>query len=146
MKKSGDELDFGNATGKLNRIITIDEDAVKKLKGVGVSTLEKFLLRASLPVGRQSISNESRLNEKLILKWVHQADMFRIKGLAGNKAELLGAVGVTNLRELSKGNPEKLFKSMSEINAKKHIVQRVPGLLQIKRWIEEAKKMTPMVK
>ena len=146
MKKRDEGIDFGNATGKLNRIVTIDDDAVKKLKSVGVTTLEKFLARASSPVGRRSISRESRINEKLILKWVHQADMFRIKGLAGNKAELLGAVDVTNLRDLAKGNPEKLFKVMTEINEKKHIVQRVPGLMQIKRWVQEAKKMTPMVK
>ena len=146
MKKNQDEIDFGNATGKLNRIVTIDEDAVKKLKSVGVTTLEKFLARASSPIGRKSISSESRISEKMILKWVFQADMFRIKGLAGNKAELLGAVGINNLRDLAKGNPEKLFKTMTEINEKKHIVQRVPGVLQIKRWIESAQKMTSMVK
>ena len=145
MKKNQDAVDFGNATGKLNRIVTIDGDAVKKLKSVGVTTLEKFLARASSPVGRKSISSESQISEKLILKWVHQADMFRIKGLAGNKAELLGAVGVSSLKDLAKGNAEKLFKSMTEINDKKHVVQRVPGILQIKRWIESAKKMTPMV-
>ncbi|MDH5655352.1 MAG: DUF4332 domain-containing protein [Spirochaetia bacterium] len=146
MKKSTDKTDFGNATGKLNRIVTIDDDAVQKLKSVGVTTLEKFLARASSPVGRQSISRESRINEKLILKWVYQADLFRIKGLAGNKAELLGAVGVKHLKDLAKSNAEKLFATMTEYNDKKHIVQRVPGVNQIKKWIETAKKITPMVK
>ena len=146
MSKSKESMGLENATGKLTRIVTIDDEAVKKLKGVGVTTLEKFLARASSPVGRKSIASESRINEKLILKWVHQADLFRIKGLAGNKAELLCAVSVLNLKDLSKCNAEKLFKQMTELNEKKHIVQRVPGIAQIKTWIETAKEMIPLVK
>lgn len=132
--------------GKLTRIVSINKDMVQKLKSVGVTTLEKLLARASNPIGRKSISAEAKIPEKDLLKWAHQADMFRIKGIAGFKSELLLAVGVKNLSDLSKQNPDKLFQVMTDYNEKKHLVQRVPGLIQVKRWVSTAKRLTPLVK
>ncbi|HBS05776.1 MAG TPA: DUF4332 domain-containing protein [Leptospiraceae bacterium] len=131
---------------KLNRIEGIDDKAAQKLKSVGITTIEKLLEQASKPQDRKQISKEARVSEKQLLKWVNHADLFRIKGIAGLKAELLEATGVDTIKELAKRKPENLYESLLEMNKKKNFVERVPGMVQVKRWVTTAKRMKPMVK
>ena len=60
-----------------------------KLAAVGVNTTEELLDRAASKKGRAALAEETGLPEKLILKWANHADLFRIKGVAGQFAELL---------------------------------------------------------
>jgi len=41
------------------------------------------------------------ISEALILKWLNHADLFRIRGVAGQYAELLEAAGVDTVAELA---------------------------------------------
>jgi hypothetical protein len=41
--------------------------------------------------GRKALAEKTEIDEKLILKWVNHADLFRINGVAGQYAELLEA-------------------------------------------------------
>ena len=49
------------------------------------------------------MAEATEIDEKLILKWVNHADLFRIKGVAGQFAELLEASGVDTVKELISG-------------------------------------------
>ncbi|MCB1303649.1 MAG: DUF4332 domain-containing protein [Leptospiraceae bacterium] len=131
---------------KLNRIEGIDDKSAQKLKSVGITTIEKLLQQASTPQARRQISKEARISEKQLLKWVNHADLFRIKGIAGLKALLLEATGVDTIKELSKRRPDHLYESLITMNQKKNYVERVPGMVQVKRWVSTAKRMKPMVK
>ena len=131
---------------KLNRIEGIDDKSAQKLKSVGITTIEKLLQQASTPQERRQISKEARISEKQLLKWVNHADLFRIKGIAGLKALLLEATGVDTIKELSKRRPDHLYESLITMNQKKNYVERVPGMVQVKRWVSTAKRLKPMVK
>jgi predicted flap endonuclease-1-like 5' DNA nuclease len=73
------------------------------------------------------------------------SDLFRIKGVAGQWAELLEASGVDTVKELRNRNPENLADSMREINKQKRLVKQVPNPTQIKSWVDQAKKLPPAV-
>ncbi|UWG98275.1 DUF4332 domain-containing protein [Dehalobacter sp. DCM] len=79
---------------KVNMIEGIGEAYEMKLRAAGISTLEVFLETCALKKGRTALVEKTGISEKLILKWANHADLARIKGIGGEYAELLEAVGV----------------------------------------------------
>ncbi|MEK0453398.1 MAG: hypothetical protein AGIKBDMD_01361 [Synergistaceae bacterium] len=66
----------------------------EKLNEAGVTSIEKLLEECSSKRGRAKLAEKSGIAEKLILKWANHADLFRIKGVGSEYAELLEAAGV----------------------------------------------------
>ena len=126
---------------KLSEIEGIGESYVKKLEKAGLKTTEDLLKKGATPKGRKEIAKLSGISEKLILKWVNHADLFRIKGIGKQYAELLEAAGVDTVVELAKRVPENLLKKMEEVNKKNKLVRLLPFLKQVKKWVEQAKKL-----
>ena len=117
-----------------------------KLKSVGIETTEALLQMAATPQGRKELAQKTDIADGLILKWVNHADLFRIKGVAGQYAELLEAAGVDTVVELAQRNPENLYPKMAEVNAATPKVRQVPSLEQVKSWVMEAKTLPRQVK
>lgn len=82
--------------------------------------MEKLLKMGAEPNGRKEIAAKTGIDEKVILKWVSFADLFRVKGISTQYSELLEAAGVDTV---DKG---KLFERaghkviMFDINSKKY--------------------------
>lgn len=130
---------------RINAIEGIGSVNAEKLKKAKLNSVEKLLEMGKNPGGRKDISQKSGIDEKVILKWVNFADLFRIKGVSTQYSELLEAAGVDTVLELSKRVPENLQKKMDEVNLEKRLVRRVPSLKEVVKWIEQAKKMGRMV-
>ena len=126
---------------KLSEIEGIGESYAKKLEKAGLKTTEDLLKKGATLKGRKEIAKLTGISEKLILKWVNHADLFRIKGIGKQYAELLEAAGVDTVVELAKRVPENLLKKMEEVNKKKRLVRLLPFLKQVKKWVEQAKKL-----
>jgi predicted flap endonuclease-1-like 5' DNA nuclease len=112
-----------------------------KFKAAGVKTVEDLLDQGGSPEGRKMIAEKSGVGDHLVLRWVNHADLFRIKGVAGQYADLLEAAGVDTVVELSRRNAENLTKRLEAANKEKKRVDAVPSADQVKRWIEEAKAL-----
>ena len=117
-----------------------------KLIAEGVDTVEKLLDRCAAPAGRKELAEKTGISEKLILKWTNHADLFRIKGVAGQFAELLEAAGVDTIKEFRHRVPANLQAKMEAVNAEKNLVNRVPSVKEIEKMVAQAKEMEPMVK
>ncbi len=126
---------------KIDEIEGIGEKYAKKLVKAGIKTVEDLLEKGATKKGRSELAKLTGLSEKLILTWVNHADLFRVKGIGKQYAELLEAVGVDTVVELSKRNPENLLNAMVKTNEKKHLVRALPYLKQVKKWVEQAKKL-----
>jgi predicted flap endonuclease-1-like 5' DNA nuclease len=116
-----------------------------KLGEAGVTSVEGLLERGATPKGREELAAATGISGKLILKWVNHADLFRIKGVAGEYAELLEAAGVDTTPELAQRNAENLHAKMVETNSSKHVVRQVPSQSQVAAWIAEAKQLPRIV-
>jgi predicted RecB family nuclease len=123
----------------------IAETYKAKLQVVGVGTVEALLERGASPKGRAEMAEATGISDKLILKWVNHADLFRIKGVAGEYAELLEAAGVDTVPELAQRNAGNLHSKLVETNAAKHLVRQVPSQKQVETWIAEAKELPRIV-
>lgn len=130
---------------KLSLIEGIGGAYEEKLKATGVSSVEKLLEECSSKKGRSRLAEKTGITEKLILKWANHADLFRIKGVGAEYAELLEASGVDTVPELAKRKPDNLAAKMAEVNGTGKLVRRVPTLRQVTAWVEQASKLPRVI-
>lgn len=117
----------------------------EKLTAVGIIKVEDLLEKCATPKGRAQLAADTGISDKLILRWTNHADLFRIKGVGPQFAELLEAAGVDTVKELRHRVPENLQPKLEETNAKKKLVRRVPALKEIISMVEQAKALPPVV-
>ena len=117
----------------------------QKLKAAGIKTTGVLLAKGATRSGRQEIEKVTGLSVALILKWVNHVDLYRIKGVAKQYAELLEAAGVDSVPELSHRVPGNLTPKLAEVNALKKLVRKVPTESQVASWVEQAKHLPRVV-
>jgi predicted flap endonuclease-1-like 5' DNA nuclease len=113
----------------------------EKLKGAGVGTTDKLLKVGATPKGRKDLAEKTGIGHDLILKWVNHVDLYRIKGVGSEYADLLEAAGVDTVVELAKRVPQNLVDAMAEVNKKHKVVRRLPVLKEVVKWVDQAKKL-----
>jgi predicted flap endonuclease-1-like 5' DNA nuclease len=116
-----------------------------KLQTAGIKTVEALLEAGSTPKGRKELEEKSGIGHHHILKWVNQADIFRLKGVGTQYAELLEKSGVDSVPELAQRNPEHLFAKLEEVNATHKLVRVLPTAEHVRTWVEEAKALPRVV-
>lgn len=130
---------------KISQIEGIGEAYARQLEAVGVNTVEQLLEKCSSKNGRTLLADETGISEKLILKWTNHADLFRIKGVAGQFAELLEAAGVDTVKEFRHRVASNLHIKLVEINDARNICNRVPSVFELERMIVQAKELPPVL-
>ena len=101
--------------------------------------------KAASKKGREALAEETGISEKLILKWANHADLFRIKGVAGQFAELLEAAGVDTVKEFRHRVAANLQPKLVEVNDQKNLCNRVPSVTEIQKMIDQAKELEPVI-
>jgi predicted flap endonuclease-1-like 5' DNA nuclease len=117
----------------------------EKLLAVGIDTDEKLLAAGASAKGSKELEEKTGIRGDLILTWVNHADLFRIKGVGPQFAELLEAAGVDTVKELRNRNAANLAAKMLEINEAKHLCKRTPVEKEIQKYIDGAKALEPVV-
>lgn len=117
----------------------------EKLNAAGIKTTEDLLNKCAKKAGRVKLAEETGISEKLVLRWTNHADLFRIKGVAGQFAELLEASGVDTVKEFRHRVAANLQPKMEEVNNAKNLCNRVPSVKQVEKMIEQAKTLDPMM-
>lgn len=130
---------------KIIEIEGVGEAYAAKLEAAGIKTTDDLLARAASPKQRKELAEQTGISGKLILKWANHADLFRIKGVAGQFAELLEAAGVDTVKEFRHRVAANLQPKMVEINEQKNLCNRVPSVAEIQRMIDQAKELEPVL-
>jgi predicted flap endonuclease-1-like 5' DNA nuclease len=130
---------------KLVDIEGIGTKYAAKLAKAGIGSIEALLTKGASPKGRKDIASMAGIPDTLILEWVNLADLFRIKGIGSEYSDLLEEVGVDTVVELANRVPESLYTKMGQVNKAKNLVNKMPGLLQVKSWVAQAKKLPRIV-
>ncbi len=126
---------------KLTKVEGIGEAYAEKLAAIGIVSTGALLEKGATPQGRKEIAERTGISPKLVLRWVNHVDLFRVKGIGEEYADLLEAAGVDTVPELAQRNPENLHKKIIEVNAEKKLVRQLPGLNQVREWIDQAKRL-----
>lgn len=130
---------------KIVEIEGIGDVYAEKLNEAGIKTTEDLLAKCATPAGRKKLAEETGISPKLILKWTNHADLFRIKGVAGQFAELLEASGVDTVKEFRHRVAANLHPKMEEVNTEKNLCKHVPSVKELEKMIEQAKELEPII-
>ena len=117
----------------------------RKLERGGIRTLDGLLKGGASRKGRKEIAKNCKISEKLVLEWVNRADLFRIKGVAGQYSDLLENSGVDTVKELAKRQAKNLRSRMVTVNKKKKLVRQLPNEKMLNKWIRQAKRLKKVV-
>lgn len=126
---------------KLTTVEGIGEAYAAKLTEAGIESTEAYIAKTSTPKGRAELAEATGISSKLILRWANMIDLFRIKGIGAEYAELLEAAGVDTVPELAHRKAENLHAKMVEVNEAKSLVRRTPTAAQVAEWVEQAKEL-----
>lgn len=130
---------------KLISVEGIGQVYAGKLKEAGISSTQALLKKGATPAGRRELAEKTGISEAAILEWVNHVDLFRIRGVGEEYADLLEAAGVDTVPELAQRNPENLYQKLVEVNRAKKLVRKMPVLSQVADWVEQAKKLPRVI-
>jgi len=130
---------------KLEYIEGVGETYAQKLSAAGVASTEALHKQGATPKGRKELAEKSGISEHMILEWVNHVDLFRIKGVGQEYADLLEEAGVDTIPELAQRKAENLVKKMAEVNEAKKLVRRLPVLSEVENWVEQAKQLPRVI-
>lgn len=133
------------ANMKIEEVEGIGPTYGEKLVACGVADTDTLLEKGCTVKGRKALAEETGLSEKNILKWVNMADLFRIKGVGSEYADLLERAGVDTVKELQHRRADNLTAKMTEVNDEKKLTRRVPSESEVEGWINQAKELPPTV-
>ncbi len=126
------------ANKKIEEIEGIGPALGEKFVGAGVKDTDSLLEKGGTKAGRKTLAEATGLSESRILTFVNMADLFRIKGVAGEYAELLVCSGVDTVKELATRNAANLATKMGEVNEEKKLTRKVPTESQVEDWVKQA--------
>jgi predicted flap endonuclease-1-like 5' DNA nuclease len=129
----------------ISAIRAIRHREATKLRKGKVRTTEALLQQAASRKGRAEVSDRTGIQTADLLKWAQQADLMRVKGVGAEYADLLGAAGVDTIKALRRRNAQNLMASLTQINAKRRRVQRLPTVEMVQGWIDAANEIEPLV-
>jgi predicted flap endonuclease-1-like 5' DNA nuclease len=127
------------ANKKIDEIEGIGPAMREKLEGAGIADTDTLLERCSSKPGRKEVAEKTGIAEGKILAWANMADLFRIKGVGPEYAELLEAAGVDTVKELATRKAENLAAKMNEVNESKKLTRRPRNAAAVEDWIGQAK-------
>lgn len=129
----------------LQTIEGVGASRAKKLGKCGIRSTDGLLKMTCTRKGRKAVAADSGISEAVLLRLANMCDLFRIKGVGEEYADLLEASGVDTVPELAKRNVANLVAKMAEVNAKKKLVRQLPAESQVARWVAQAKKLPRMI-
>ena len=130
---------------QISKIEGIGPAYAEKLRKAGITTTEALLDKGASPDGRKALAEGTGISGKLILEWVNNADLFRVKGVGEEYADLLEEAGVDTVPELAQRNAANLFAKLKEVNEAKKLVRQLPTEAKVSDWVEQAKALPRVV-
>jgi predicted flap endonuclease-1-like 5' DNA nuclease len=137
-----DDLDENAKFGyELEYVEGIGPVFAQKFRDNGINTIRDFFERGVTAKGREELAEVTGISSKLILEWINHVDLYRIKGVGSEYADLLEEAGVDTVVELANRNATNLFNKMLAVNQEKKLVRRTPVEAQVQDWVQQAKTL-----
>lgn len=116
-----------------------------KLQKAGVETTEQLLQKAATAKDRKALAKASGLGAATLTTLAKHCDLLRIKGVGPEMVLLLEAAGVKSIADLASRDAAALVAAVESANKTKKISEKLPTEPQLADWIEQAKKLPPVV-
>ena len=117
----------------------------EKLRQAGIRNVDELLDKGCSRRSRAEIAESTGISDKLLLRWINQADLYRVHGIGKEYAELLEAAGVDTVPELAQRVPANLLEAMGNANTQRKLVRRLPALTQVESWVTQARELPRVI-
>jgi predicted flap endonuclease-1-like 5' DNA nuclease len=117
----------------------------EKLQEAGVRSAATLLKRGGDSKGGKELASTVNIDESRILEWVNHADLFRVRGVGSEYADLLEAAGVDTVPELRQRNADSLYQTLVRTNEAKKLVRKLPTADQVAEWVKQAKSLPRVI-
>ncbi|MDZ7630564.1 MAG: DUF4332 domain-containing protein [Gemmatimonadaceae bacterium] len=129
----------------ITKIEGVGDAYADKLRTAGIASTDDLLAAAADKKGREALAAATGISETMLLKWVNQADLQRVKGVGEEYGELLERAGVDSVPELAQRNAANLTVKLAEVNGSLNLVRALPSEATVTAWIEHAKQLGKIV-
>lgn len=116
----------------------LDPAAWERLAAAHIRSVEQLLARTCTPTQRYQLARQLGVSVSRLARWVVRADLMRLSGLQSAQAYLLELCGVGSCQELQYRLPGRLYARMQQINSEQLVLDELPPMEQIERWMVEA--------
>lgn len=139
------EAQQATLSGLVASVRSLDPEDAEKLRQAGIAKAQALLERGASRQGRAEIASETGIDEAIILKWINDLDLARIKGVGVKYSNLLEEAGVDTVVELAQRNPVNLYKKLLEVNEELHLVESLPTEEEVADWVAQAKDLPRVI-
>jgi predicted flap endonuclease-1-like 5' DNA nuclease len=117
----------------------------RRLQDAGAESRSDLLRIGARSESRWKLAQNTDISEKIISRWVRQADLMRVPGIGSQYAEILEKIGIESVPQLADSDPGILHSRMEQTNREKRFVRRLPDVTQLQKWIKEAKTLPELI-
>ncbi len=132
-------------TYKIEQIEGIGPHFSERLSAVGVRTSNDLLTRCTTDEGCRLLEMRTGISATQLRMWKNQADLMRVSGIGSEFSQLLETAGVETVRQLGMREPANIVNLLTRVNAEKRLTRALPSLKTVTKWVEQAKRMEPVV-
>ncbi|MFK7948736.1 MAG: DUF4332 domain-containing protein [Saprospiraceae bacterium] len=126
---------------KIGSIEGIGPTFQQKLEAAGITTTEGLLEKGATDSSRATLAEAAGIPQKRIDTWVSMADLFRVKGVGRQFAELLVRSGIGSAAELAESDAASLRTTLQEHNAEKKMVKVIPSVDALNKFMAAARAL-----
>lgn len=134
----GIDLNIDETRVSISALEGITAEVEERLESVGIYYSDDLLRRAGKAYSRRKLAKELDIEPRILIDLVNRAELIRVKGIGLQYTNLLERAGIASVNELAQQNPEALRTELLAA-ANSGYNKRVPGLDEIKLWVEQAK-------
>ncbi len=131
---------------KLANLESVDAEIIEKLDATGIRSSEDLLDRAATAELRGALAARTGIDSELLLRLARMSDRMRISGIAEPITQLFDSLGIESAAALAQQDAAVLIKQMRRKNVDILVVRGMPPESTVARWIEDAKKLAPVLK
>mgnify|MGYP006180201969 CR=1 FL=1 len=116
-----------------------------QLRLAGIADTDTLLAATRKASQRKALAEKTGLSARQVLRFANMVDLYRVKGIGSEYADLLEAAGVDTVPELAQRRVDNLTAAMAKVNEEKKLVRRVPTEAEVAQWVAQAKELPRMI-
>lgn len=124
----------------------MEKTMADKLAKQKITTTTQLLEQGAKPKQRRALAKKAGIAAAKLNRWVNMCDLLRIKGVGPEMVRLLEAGGVKTVRKLKAQKAARLHPRLIKANGKAKVTANPPTAQQIEAWIDQAKKLAPVLR
>jgi hypothetical protein len=113
----------------------------KLLRELGIDSLNRFRILVLDPRSSRLIASKTGVDSKKLLRWLNHKDMYRVKGINRDYLMLLEKADIFSTSKLATCNADELNNTLILIDSDGGGSGKLPGLIKVINWINQAKSL-----